>query len=163
MFFLLGTSFFSWWPFFFFGDEFSPFFQKYFEEKNSLLKIPCFGGGGEKIAQKREEELFIKKLSLSCAYNMKGCLRFSTFIFWMYHQIWLKYILMDDFSLEQNCHKIWCYTQKRALNFKKKNTTFSLIALSLEVGTKFKTCCWCFFVATIHVIFPTQKIEKIFN
>jgi hypothetical protein len=40
----------------FVGYEFSPFFQKYFVEKNILLKIPYFfWGGGEvqQIAQKR--------------------------------------------------------------------------------------------------------------
>jgi hypothetical protein len=49
---------FSWWPFFLFlGDEFSPFFQKYFEQKNTLLQKNSlfFLGGGEggKNAQKR--------------------------------------------------------------------------------------------------------------
>ncbi len=59
MFFLLGTSF-SLGDFFFFfcGDEFfSPFFQKYFEEKNSLLKIPCFFWGEGKNRPKKRREI----------------------------------------------------------------------------------------------------------
>jgi hypothetical protein len=42
--FLLGTLFSL--SDFYFGGEFSPFFQKYFEEKNILSQIPYLGGAG---------------------------------------------------------------------------------------------------------------------